>query len=163
MRRSLFQKSCGIIPAYADAEGELRFLLLNSGLVKNPRATWEFPKGSMEAGENELQTARRECFEETGLDEVRLVPGYRAIDTYSFHREGRRIRKRVVYFVALVSDPEAMKTEPDGREHVYDSEGRWAQWLTYEECRSTLFHHGQRRILATARAHVLGLGLADTR
>ncbi len=160
MGRVLYQKSCGVVPVHRDGEGTLRFLLLNSGLVRNPRATWEFPKGSVEAGEREVETALREFREETGMPEVRLVDGFRALDSYVFHREGTRIVKRVVYFLGLVADPASMKTEPDGREHVLDAEGRWYQWLPYEEARARLFHSGQRRVLAAARAHLLALDLA---
>lgn len=147
------------MPVHLSESGEPRFLLLNSGQVRNPKATWEFPKGGREREESEEETAIRECKEETGLSCVRLVPGYRAIDIYVFHRSGTRIKKRVVYFLALVEDPSSMKSEPDGREHILDPEGRWYQWLTYEEARKTLYHAGQRRVLASAWAHLSALGV----
>jgi bis(5'-nucleosidyl)-tetraphosphatase len=160
MGRRVFQKSCGVVPVHVTPDGDVRFLLLHSGQVRNPKATWEFPKGGVEPGESEEETALRECMEETGLTQVSLVPGYRAIDVYVFHREGSRIKKWVIYFLAVVGDPTGMKPEPDGREHVLDAQGRWFQWLSYEETRRTLYHGGQRRVLASAQAHfnVLGLG-----
>jgi bis(5'-nucleosidyl)-tetraphosphatase len=158
MSRRVFQKSCGVVPVHVSDSGEPRFLLLNSGQVRNPKATWEFPKGGMEDGEEEETTALRECTEETGLSGLRLLQGYRALDAYVFHRSGSRIKKWVVYFVALVDDPTGMKPQPDGREHVFDSQGRWYQWLSYEEARKTLYHAGQKRVLATAWAHLQALG-----
>ncbi len=155
-----YQKSCGIVPVRI-VDGEPLYLLLNSGLVRNPKATWEFPKGSMEEGESPIQTARRECREETGLTEVEVIEGYYALDGYNFRREGRRIQKRVAYFLGLVADPSGLKSEPDGREHILDDEGRWARWLTYDEARKTLYHDGQRAVLACAHAHLLGLGYLE--
>ena len=93
MSRRVFQKSCGVVPVRVSETGEPRFLLLNSGQVRNPKATWEFPKGGREEGETEEETALRECTEETGLSAVRLLPGYRAMDVYIFHRSGARIKK----------------------------------------------------------------------
>ncbi len=58
---SLFRKSCGVIP-YRWNGTEKEFLIL---LQTNH--CWSFPKGHMEMGETEQQTALRELYEETGL------------------------------------------------------------------------------------------------
>jgi len=163
MTRSILQESCGIVPVYVTPEGEPRYLLLHSGLVRNPRARWEFPKGSMEAGETVLQTALRECSEETGLPEVEVVQSFTALDGYVFRREGRRIQKRVVYLIGFVADPAAVRVEPDGREHVRDAKGIWSKWLSQEEAMKTLYHEGQRAVLACAAAHLRGFGLIEAR
>ena len=44
---------------------EKEFLLLHHTV-----GHWDFPKGNIEAGEDELETARREIFEETGIQDV---------------------------------------------------------------------------------------------
>lgn len=56
---------------------------------------WSFPKGHVEKGENERQTALREVKEETGLT-IRLLEGFRESVEYS-PKPG--IRKQVVYFL----------------------------------------------------------------
>ena len=61
---SLYRKSCGVIP-YRTAGGKREYLVL---LQTNH--CWSFPKGHMEAGETEVQTALRELKEETGLDAI---------------------------------------------------------------------------------------------
>ena len=58
---SLFRKSCGVIP-YRFNKNEKEYLIL---LQTNH--CWSFPKGHMEPGETERQTALRELKEETGL------------------------------------------------------------------------------------------------
>lgn len=65
---SIFQKSCGVVP-FRRLGGNAEILLL----FQRGSGTWSFPKGHMEAGETEQQTALRELFEETGF-RTRLIP-----------------------------------------------------------------------------------------
>jgi 8-oxo-dGTP pyrophosphatase MutT (NUDIX family) len=72
---SLFRKSCGVIP-YRVRENTKEYLIL---LQTNQ--CWSFPKGHMEAGEDEEKTALRELAEETGLT-VSLLPDSRTVLDY---------------------------------------------------------------------------------
>ncbi|MCS7171461.1 MAG: NUDIX hydrolase [Aquificaceae bacterium] len=66
-------------------------------LIKSPSETWTFPKGLIEAGEKPEDTAVREVFEETGIrGKVLALLGE---VTYWYMREGKRIRKRVVFYL----------------------------------------------------------------
>ena len=85
---SLFRKSCGVIP-FRRVGQKLEFLLL----LQTNRC-WSFPKGHMEAGESEEQTALRELFEETALTAI-LYPEHPVILEYSI---GSKTRKQVVLF-----------------------------------------------------------------
>ena len=61
----LHEKSCGAI-VYRKYHGNTEILLIkhiNSG-------HWSFPKGHVEAGETEVETARREIMEETSIDVI---------------------------------------------------------------------------------------------
>lgn len=90
---SIFQKSCGVIP-YRKAGEEREFLILLQRCN-----SWSFPKGHMEAGETQRQTAERELYEETGLriDGVLEAPVVLEYDITPV------IRKQVVLFPAEVS------------------------------------------------------------
>jgi len=90
---SLFQKSCGVIP-FRKTGATLEFLLL---LQTNH--CWSFPKGHMEAGESEAQTALRELFEETALT-AKLRTDLPVILEYDIDPN---IRKQVVLFPGEVS------------------------------------------------------------
>ena len=89
---ALFRKSCGVIP-YRQHGNIREYLIL---LQKSH--TWSFPKGHMEIGETEEQTALRELKEETGLDVV-LIPGRYAELTYEIPPY---TRKQVVLFLGAV-------------------------------------------------------------
>lgn len=90
---SLLRRSCGIIP-WRREEGVLRYLLV----LQNNRC-WSFPKGHMERGEREEQTALRELREETGLT-TRPDLRFRGVVEYPLNEI---CRKQVILFPGQVS------------------------------------------------------------
>ena len=70
---------------------------------------WSFPKGHVEAGENERQTALREVREETGLP-IRLFDGFRESVEY-FPKPG--VKKQVVYFLGEALDDTLVRQEEE--------------------------------------------------
>lgn len=79
-----YEKSCGAI-VYRKHHGNTEILLIkhiNSG-------HWSFPKGHVEQGETEVETALREIKEETSLD-VLIDPTFRETVTYFPERTPRR-------------------------------------------------------------------------
>lgn len=89
---AMLQKTCGAV-IYRDGADGREFLLLLQGRSE----TWSFPKGHMEAGETEKQTALREIAEETGLESVELIPGFHYRISY---RISPNIEKQTVFFLA---------------------------------------------------------------
>ncbi len=132
-------------------------------LIKYPHGHWEFPRGHVEDGESELETAYREIQEETNIVESQLVvlEGFR--ETFSFGyraRGGERvsrikqnrclfIRKRAVFFLAeVISDPDSILLSDEHTDHV---------WLPYAAAQQKLTHGNARRILKKAHKHLLSL------
>jgi 8-oxo-dGTP pyrophosphatase MutT (NUDIX family) len=115
-------RSAGVVvyrvpPAPRPTEAE--FLLLDNGKF------WDYPKGHVEAGEDDLTAALRELREEAGIADADLADGFRHEITY-FFRDKRRglIRKTVVFFLARV-DADVQVTI--SHEHV------GAEFVSFEE------------------------------
>lgn len=91
-----YEKSCGAV-IFRKARGKYAVLL-----IKNKYTDfWSFPKGHMEEGENEYQTAIREVKEETGID-VKLENGFRRESVYLIGKR-KNTEKRVAYFASLTT------------------------------------------------------------
>ena len=115
---SLLRKSCGVIPfRWNNAEKEYLILLQTNNC-------WSFPKGHMEAGETEEQTALRELFEETGL-RAELVPGQRVAFEYDIPPY---TRKQVVLFLG----------EADGTVMPQETEVVNHRWVKADELKAYL-------------------------
>lgn len=116
----LLRKSCGVLP-YRLEDGRREYLIVFESFSK----CWSLPKGHMEAGETEEETALRELQEETGLSAT-LDFGRRATIEYPISPIGR---KQVVFF------PGRVEGVPRGR----DGEIEGFQWVTAEELGDYLF------------------------
>lgn len=84
-----YEKSCGTI-------------VINDNkvlVIQQKQGFWGFPKGHVEQGENEIETAIRETKEETNLDVI-IEDKTRFCLTYVI--EDKNIHKEVVYFVTKV-------------------------------------------------------------
>jgi 8-oxo-dGTP pyrophosphatase MutT (NUDIX family) len=91
------ERSAGAV-VYREADnGRMYLLLQNAG-------RWDFPKGGVEKGESELQTVLREVKEETGLNDVKIVHGFRKVIEYFYRRNGKNVHKQVVYLLAVTVD-----------------------------------------------------------
>lgn len=111
---SLFHKSCGVL-AYRVTEDRREYLIVYERFSQ----CWSLPKGHMEPGETEAQTALRELLEETGLT-ARLDTSRSAVIEYSI---SPKARKQVVFFPGLVSGtPRTREGEIDGFKWVPGSQ-----------------------------------------
>ncbi len=146
----VYERSCGVIPFRRTDEG-VEYLLLHSAMVRNPDAAWEFPKGSLEEGESEVEAALRELREETCITQVELLPDFRDEVHYQYRRAGRPIEKTVVFFTGEVSDWSPVPPAPPTREHgPHPREGIWFVWANEVDATRRLFHPGMRKLLGRA-------------
>ena len=128
-----WEKSCGAI-VYTRRNGQYLYVI-----VQEQGGAYSFPKGHMEAGETETETARREVFEETGL-RPGFVDGFRLQDEYHLS-EKPGTWKRVTYFLAEFRDEPLTPRE---------GEIQTIQLLPYEQAVSLFEHENIRRIFASA-------------
>ena len=104
------EKSCGALVVRKNGENfDLVLLRHRFG------GHWSFPKGHVEAGESERQTALREVREETGLA-IRLLDGFRESVEY-FPKPG--VKKQVVYFLGEALGDELVPQEEEISELIW--------------------------------------------
>lgn len=126
----VFAKSCGVIPVRLRG-GKREYLLL---LQTND--CWSFPKGHMEAGETEQQTALRELREETGL----TANGLSTQTASCEYALTPHTRKQVVYFLGPV-DGNVTPQQTEVRRHRWiraESLGKYLHPDTLSACRQLL-------------------------
>ena len=141
------ERSAGVIPFRLDPKGEPEYLVLHSALVRNPRAKWEFPKGTVESGETLVQAAVREFIEETGLTHHRLIDGFERSLSYTYVRKGRKIQKTVTYFLVEVLDAASLTRSA---EHIEDLFGFWCFWGSFKQIHNLLYHAKIRQVFLEA-------------
>ena len=91
------ERSAGAVVYRNSKHGRLFLLLQNGG-------RWDFPKGGVEKGESELQTVVREVEEETGVKDLKILPGFRKVIEYFYRRDGKNIHKQVVYVLGTTKE-----------------------------------------------------------
>ena len=123
-------KSCGFI-AYKQIEGRNYYLI-----IKSLNGDVGFPKGHMEIGESELETAIRELKEETGT-EVNVVSGFRCQIEYHLPRTLNAI-KQVVYFLGKCTSDSIVCQESEVAEACFLSYEEALKRLTFEETKNIL-------------------------
>ena len=103
-----YEYSCGAV-VFTRIDGEPHYVLVRA--KDQPVGCHGFPKGHMEPGETEEQTALREIYEEVGL-RVCLLPGFRAVTEYALPTPPDT-RKRVVFFLAEYEGQETTVQESE--------------------------------------------------
>lgn len=93
------ERSAGAVVFYPRPDGQVYLLLINGGKL-------DFPKGQIESGETELDAAKRETREETGLDTV-FLDGFVENVSYFYSKPGGvRVHKTVTFYIAESKSPE---------------------------------------------------------
>ena len=134
------EKSCGAVVYTCKGE------TIHYVIIRSPEGFYGYPKGHMEAGETEEETALREIREETGLD-VKLVDGFRTIDEHPHVRPGKpTVMKRMVYFLAEFSGQTPCAQEGEVTE---------IKLLSFEEAMGVFQFESSRRILREANKFLM--------
>jgi len=148
------EKSAGII-VFRLENSEPRYLLLHYAPSEPGRkGHWGFAKGHVEAGETEVQTAKRETKEETGLSDIKIVPGFKETEKYFFRQvyglkgEARKkapwIFKLVIFFLAETS----VKDIEISDEHV------GFLWLPFDEALKRITYKNSKELLKKANSFI---------
>lgn len=119
------EKSCGCIVI----NDKNKVLLVHSN-----KGHWGFPKGHMEEGETEIQTAKREVREETNID-VEVIEKYRYTQKYNVNED---IVKEVVLFLG--------KSLEDNQKPQLEEVSE-VKWFEFEEAVNIITYDNSREIL----------------
>ena len=101
---------------------------------------WDFPKGNIEKGEELKDTVKREVREETGIENIEFIPGFKENIKYFFKLKGKTIFKIVTFFLAETKEKEIKIS----REHV------GFKWLPFKEALEQLTFKNAKEILKKA-------------
>lgn len=132
----LYEKSCGAIIFYKTKQNTKVLLVKN-----NSGRYWGFPKGHIEEGENEQETAIREIKEETGLD-VTIFDNFREISEYC---PFGKIRKRVVFFLAQAFTDNVKIQEEEIDSYI---------WVDLQQARKICVYDNDLRIIDKAETAI---------
>lgn len=130
-----YEKSCGAV-MFTEVDGVRKFIL-----ITNISGHIGFPKGHIEMGEDEKQTALREVYEETGV-KTQLLDGFR--ESYNYLINGF-IKKKAVYYLAPFNAEDVKMNIMEISEY---------RLVTYEEALSVLNFKHDRDILTKANQFI---------
>lgn len=131
-------KSAGIIIYYLK-NNHPEYLLLHYF----PGNHWDFPKGKMEPGETQKETALRELKEETGLTVV-IDPGFLETISYQLIIDQKSVQKTVYFFVGQST---TLKVDLSHEHQDY-------KWLPYEQALLQLTYNNAQELLKSAHLYI---------
>lgn len=145
MARARIESSAGGVIFRSPAGGPTEFLL-----IEDSYGNWGFPKGHLEVDESALEAALRECREETGLSDLRMVRPLGTTDWY-FRAEGELVHKFCDYFL--------LESAPDADASAQADEGIGAvEWLQAEAARERITYDNARHVLELGLEYLEGHG-----
>ena len=133
------EKSCGAL-VYKYENNEFYFLL-----VKHNAGHYSFPKGHMEKGETEEETAIREVKEETNID-IEIIKGFKEKITY---RPKEDTVKDVIFFLAK---PLTENIKPQ------EEEIEIAIWCDKKKAKNMITYDDDRKVFLKALDFILKSG-----
>lgn len=95
-----FQSLLGLPVAYEVSVGAVIFRrsaktgAIEYLLLRYPHGHWDYVKGHIEAGESHKETLRRETMEESGIEHIDIVRGFRKYTRYFYTAKGTELEKR---------------------------------------------------------------------
>jgi bis(5'-nucleosidyl)-tetraphosphatase len=144
------EKSAGAIIFRKDSDKVYYLLLHYSPSEPGKHGHWGFAKGHVEKDESEEETAKREITEETGIKDIKIIPGFKETEKYFFRKvyglkgEARKkapwVFKLVVFFVA---ETKAQKIKISN-EHI------GFLWLPFDEAVKKISFKNSKKLLERA-------------
>ena len=135
-------RSAGAV-VFRKEKGKILFLLICYGTKE--KFWWDFPRGQIEKGETEEETAKREIFEETGIKNLKFFPGFKESYRYFFRNGQELVFKENIIFLAETKT-KRIKLSFEHHDFV---------WLPFKEALSKLTYENSKEILKRANEYLL--------
>jgi bis(5'-nucleosidyl)-tetraphosphatase len=139
------ERSAGAVVFYMDDNSEPEYLLLHYSA-----GHWDFPKGNIEAGENEKQTVTREIWEETRIPDVEFLNDFRIKIEYKYRHGKKLVRKEVVLYLARTRTRKVILSH----EHIGFT------WKKFEDAMQQLTYLNAKKLLSASKEHLQQHSLA---
>jgi len=134
----ILEKSAGVV-VFRREDRKILYLLLKYGW-----GHWGFIKGHIEKGESEIETVKREAYEEAGITDLRFVFGFREKVEYEYFFKGAKHHKIVYYYLAETTQKEVRLSY----EHLDYT------WLPYEPALKRITYESDREVLRRAHRYL---------
>ncbi len=151
------EKSAGAI-IFREEGGKKYYLLLHyrpSHPGQKRGGHWEFAKGHIEGQEKEEETVIREVREETGLEDIKIISGFKKYIKYFFRKsyglEGEARKKapwvfKLVVFCLAQTQTKEIKISEEHDDFI---------WLPYKEAFEKLTYKNAKKILEEANDYII--------
>ncbi len=103
-------------------------------VVNQHGLSWSLPKGHIEDGENKKETAKREIYEESGIDQLEFISELGSYQRYKISLDGGdniSEQKTITIFLFKTNQTELKPKDPENPE---------ARWVKIDEVANLLTH-----------------------
>lgn len=136
LMQTIKDNSFGIIPLHKSKDNVILFCL-----VQHQGEHWGFPKGHPDPNETEIETAKRELQEETGISDFKILFDKSFEQKYVFEKDNINYDKTVKYFIGNVFD--ISSNTPDNFQHEISE----IKWLPYSETRKLITYENAKILI----------------
>jgi bis(5'-nucleosidyl)-tetraphosphatase len=130
------ETSAGFIVFYIE-NNKVYYLLLKHS------SYWGFPKGKIEENESEIESAKRELFEETSIKDIEIFD-FREEIYYNYYFNGRLIRKKLILFLARAKDKKFCISD----EHLAGG------WFEFQTALKLVRYENNKNVLIKANEYI---------
>lgn len=101
---------------------------------------WDFVKGSIEKGETEEETVKRETKEETGITKLELIKGFKETVQFYYKKGGELVFKEAIFHLAKSTQLSVSLS----KEHI------GYKWMNYQDALAQLTFKTAKDVLNKA-------------
>jgi len=121
-------------------EKEIKYLLLFRKKDEHFSALWSFPRGKIEENETDIDAAKREIEEETGLDDIKFLENFKEKINWFYKKDAQVIYKESTFFLAEYKSGDVKISE----------EHNDFKWCNYKEAMELLKFKNIKEVLEKA-------------